>query len=60
LEDAMDSPCIDVCTIDDHTGVCLGCARTISEIAAWRDLGDAGRRRVMAELPARLRTLKKA
>jgi uncharacterized protein len=51
---AMETPCIKVCVIDPGTNACTGCGRTLAEIAGWSQLGDAGRRRVMAELPARL------
>ncbi len=29
------SPCIDVCRMDEVTGLCAGCYRSIAEIAAW-------------------------
>lgn len=29
------SPCISVCQMDPHTRLCVGCARTIEEIAGW-------------------------
>ena len=29
------SPCISVCQMDAEKGLCLGCYRTRSEIAAW-------------------------
>ncbi len=50
----IESPCVKVCTLDTHSGLCLGCGRTISEIAQWTRMSDGERRRVMAELPARL------
>lgn len=49
----MDSPCVDICTMDPVTGLCAGCARTLTEIATWSQMGDLERRRIMAELPAR-------
>jgi len=49
----IESPCTKVCTLDARSGICLGCARTIGEIAQWTAMSDAQRRRVMAELPAR-------
>jgi predicted Fe-S protein YdhL (DUF1289 family) len=49
----MESPCVDVCEIDRATGLCLGCRRTIEEIAGWSAMTSAERRRIMAELPAR-------
>jgi len=48
------SPCIKVCAIDGTSGQCLGCGRTLNEIANWARLDDAGRQRVMDELPERL------
>ena len=42
----MPSPCISVCRIDDASGLCVGCLRTLDEIAAWSTLDDAGKRAV--------------
>jgi hypothetical protein len=50
----IESPCVKICTLDARSGLCLGCGRTLDEIAQWRKLSDAERKRVMAELPARL------
>jgi len=47
------SPCIDVCAIDPRTGWCLGCLRTIDEIAAWGVLDESMKRDVLQSLPAR-------
>ena len=35
LDGGPPSPCIGVCRLDDRTGYCLGCYRTIDEIADW-------------------------
>jgi uncharacterized protein len=40
------SPCISVCRIDASTGLCVGCARTLDEIARWSVLDDDARRAV--------------
>lgn len=48
-----DSPCIDVCRIDEKTGWCEGCLRTIDEIAAWSALDAATRRDILDRLPER-------
>jgi len=50
---ATASPCTQVCTLDAESGWCLGCLRSIDEIAAWGALDDAGKRRVLAALPSR-------
>jgi len=47
------SPCINVCRIDPVTALCLGCRRTLDEIAAWGRMDDAGKRAVWAQLPGR-------
>jgi uncharacterized protein len=51
---SIDTPCTRVCTLDPASGLCRGCGRTIDEIAGWRALAPAERRRIMSELPARL------
>jgi uncharacterized protein len=33
----IQSPCIGVCSMNDSTGFCLGCYRTIEEIQGWWD-----------------------
>ncbi|MEM7528373.1 MAG: DUF1289 domain-containing protein [Pseudomonadota bacterium] len=47
------SPCIGTCTIDEATSLCLGCARTGEEVAAWREAEPAYHAAVWAELPER-------
>ena len=49
----IETPCIKVCMLDERSGLCLGCGRTIDEIAGWGAMTDAERKQVMAELPAR-------
>jgi predicted Fe-S protein YdhL (DUF1289 family) len=39
--------------MDARRGVCLGCARTLDEIARWGSMTGSERRRIMDELPAR-------
>lgn len=52
--DPIMSPCIQVCAISGRTGLCIGCGRTLKEIAAWSGLSESERRAIMAELPIRL------
>ena len=51
---SKETPCIAVCMIDPRTGLCLGCGRTLPEIAAWHRMDGAARQAVMAILPARM------
>lgn len=50
---AIATPCVMVCAVDGESGLCLGCFRTLKEIAGWRALSDDERAAVMAELPSR-------
>ncbi|MET0338746.1 MAG: DUF1289 domain-containing protein [Caulobacter sp.] len=47
------TPCIKVCAVDGESGLCLGCHRTLPEIAQWSRLAEDERAAIMAELPAR-------
>jgi predicted Fe-S protein YdhL (DUF1289 family) len=50
---AIPSPCINVCRMDESTGWCAGCLRTIDEIAAWAALDDESRREIWVDLGRR-------
>ncbi len=50
---AIQTPCVKICVVDPQSGHCLGCRRTLAEIAAWTSLSDGERARIMAELPGR-------
>ena len=50
----IETPCVKICTLDARTGLCLGCGRTVAEIARWTAMSGEERTRVMAELPQRL------
>jgi uncharacterized protein len=47
------TPCVQVCAVDGASGLCLGCFRTLKEIAGWSSFSDAERAALMAELPSR-------
>lgn len=53
----MKSPCIKVCQMDPVRGVCIGCCRTLDEIARWGGMSDAERAAVVNSLSERRRTL---
>ncbi len=57
MSEAIESPCILVCVVDQATGYCFGCGRTREEIGGWLTMSPGERRAVMAELPARLQTV---
>lgn len=50
----VSTPCVKVCAVSGATGLCVGCGRTLAEIASWGALDEAARLALMAELPERL------
>jgi len=42
------SPCIGICSLDPETGLCIGCWRTGSEVAAWFSANDEKRLQILA------------
>lgn len=48
----MISPCVNICQIGGN-GRCIGCARSLDEIARWGLMTETERQRIMADLPAR-------
>ncbi|MGQ0533313.1 MAG: DUF1289 domain-containing protein [Caulobacteraceae bacterium] len=50
----VSSPCIKVCAVSSQTGHCIGCGRTLAEIASWGSLDEVQRKAIIAELPTRL------
>jgi predicted Fe-S protein YdhL (DUF1289 family) len=47
------SPCINVCTMDAASGLCIGCLRTIDEIAGWSAFSDDAKRAVLRAVATR-------
>lgn len=52
-ESGVESPCNLVCTIDRVTGLCLGCARTLDEIAIWGVASNDERRSILRAVAER-------
>ena len=48
FDDVVESPCINVCKIEND--VCIGCGRTLEEIAHWSEMTDADKEYVNANL----------
>ncbi|WP_116132163.1 DUF1289 domain-containing protein [Tropicimonas sp. IMCC34043] len=49
----IESPCRQLCSIDPEARICVGCFRTMQEIATWSRMSPDERRDVTADLPAR-------
>jgi len=50
----LESPCINLCHLNDDTGLCEGCGRSGAEIANWLQYTPQERSAIMATLSARL------
>lgn len=47
------SPCKSICIMDTKSNLCIGCKRTIDEIARWPMMPDDERRKVVDALKTR-------
>ncbi len=53
MTEPVPSPCISVCKMDEASGLCTGCLRTLDEIALWSVLDEEDKRAVWASLAQR-------
>ena len=51
--DEIDSPCIDICTIDRDSGECIGCGRTVEEVSNWANFDNLKKKQILENLNAR-------
>jgi uncharacterized protein len=49
----VESPCIGVCIIDEATGLCEGCLRTLDEVAVWGSSSAEQRHAILAAIDRR-------
>ena len=54
------SPCISICEIDQKTGLCSGCYRTLEEIATWSRMPNQKRWDIVQSLRDRRADFKKS
>jgi predicted Fe-S protein YdhL (DUF1289 family) len=53
MSETVASPCISICRMDEASGWCEGCLRTLDEIALWSVLDEDDKRAVWVELGRR-------
>ncbi|WP_373475905.1 DUF1289 domain-containing protein [Sphingorhabdus sp.] len=49
----ISSPCIDICNVDVTGQYCIGCGRSLDEIAAWPTASCEEKLQILAKLPDR-------
>lgn len=47
------SPCVGVCSMDERTGFCFGCYRTMEEIQQWWDLDNQQKQAIVLKVNER-------
>lgn len=52
--EAVKSPCVSVCALNDD-GICIGCWRSVDEIAEWSELDNDRKREVIKSAQQRAR-----
>lgn len=58
--DEIESPCRRICVVHPQAGICIGCHRTVAEIAGWSAMTPEARREILAALPGRRALLRAA
>ena len=53
FDTSVPSPCISVCQVDNATGCCIGCYRSIDEIREWPILTADEKRAALARIAER-------
>ena len=50
-----ESPCINICQIDEKTHYCLGCFRSIKEISEWSTYNEIQKKKILKLISERKR-----
>ncbi|WP_411957682.1 DUF1289 domain-containing protein [Paracoccus homiensis] len=53
------SPCVNICVMHKTRDLCVGCFRSLDEIASWGSMAPAAQREIINQLPARRQSLKR-
>ncbi len=59
MRDEVESPCVKVCVVHPAERICVGCLRSIDEIARWSRMSLEERREIMTDLPDRAPRLRR-
>jgi predicted Fe-S protein YdhL (DUF1289 family) len=47
------SPCINICKMNERSGLCEGCWRTLDEIIVWGKSDNANKRAILQQIELR-------
>jgi len=51
MASSIETPCINICKLENK--ICVGCKRTLEEIATWRSLTPCQRQKIIKDLDKR-------
>ena len=54
---AIETPCEKICIVDQPSGLCRGCGRSLAEIERWTTYSDGERARIMDKLRQQLEAM---
>jgi len=54
---AIETPCEQICIVDQSSGLCRGCGRSLAEIERWMAYSDGERSRIIDALPRLLEAM---
>jgi len=57
LAGRVPSPCVKICQMDPALGLCVGCRRTLQEIADWLEMTPAAQLATLRRIAERRRRL---
>lgn len=57
--DEPQSPCVKICVMHPTEGLCVGCLRSLPEIAAWGQMPRSARKAILQDLPNRAPRIQK-
>jgi len=47
------TPCVRICKLDEASGICAGCHRTLDEIEKWSEYTDEQKKQIMVAIDIR-------
>ena len=53
MTEQIASPGVNICQLNSETGYCIGCMRTIDEIADWLEMTNEEKQQVLNQLEER-------
>ncbi len=53
IKPEIETPCVNICRMDEQNRYCIGCFRSLDEIKRWTTMSEDERAAVMTQLESR-------